>query len=544
MMSSKLLARRASFNHFIALQSTGNKVCNRSLQSCNPSRTIKKSLETNYLIAGAGANGMLFLEGLINGTEDKTAIIVDKRDGVGGHWRDSYDFVALQCSTSGYGMNGAKLAPDGPVLPTKYQVLEHFERGIDRLEATGRVKFLSQVEYLGEVEGSHKLKSVLASGVEYQVSVTDKLVDATRTENHVPATRPPLYKVVNSSNFWTRLRNMWSKQQQHDVTVIPVNGLARPPPGPWSQFYVVGAGKTGLDAVIYLVKQGVAPENIFLVVAPDCWYHNRSEPDKKVLTDVFSDPNLKDIKSHLHELEKGGFLLRLSPDVEPEGLKGAIISEDQLKILRSVNVVRKGMIKSIENGLIHFNSGESLTTKPSSLFVDCSSLSTLFDPSVQIYEDKCINLQFLNVTQNPRLSAPYIAALEIKYPDDPEKKNTILKPIDIPHTPHDYMKAILGDMENNENIDKELVNWIPRPPNYFPVRHYAWKLANSTDEQEQKQVRLMKQKLRMLIESEQKMKTTVAVEQIDGVQQMKLNLRRRFESSMVKGSSQKIMNMS
>ena len=43
-------------------------------------------LSTDYLIIGAGALGMGFLDELIRNSEDFQAIIVDVRDKPGGHW--------------------------------------------------------------------------------------------------------------------------------------------------------------------------------------------------------------------------------------------------------------------------------------------------------------------------------------------------------------------------------------------------------------------------------------------------------------------------
>ena len=51
-------------------------------------------LTTDYLIIGAGALGMGFLEEIILNSSME-AIIVDIRDKPGGHWNDAYSFVRL-----------------------------------------------------------------------------------------------------------------------------------------------------------------------------------------------------------------------------------------------------------------------------------------------------------------------------------------------------------------------------------------------------------------------------------------------------------------
>ena len=48
---------------------------------------------SDYLVVGAGAMGMAFTDVLMNETET-TVIIVDRHGRPGGHWNDSYPFVA------------------------------------------------------------------------------------------------------------------------------------------------------------------------------------------------------------------------------------------------------------------------------------------------------------------------------------------------------------------------------------------------------------------------------------------------------------------
>ena len=49
----------------------------------------------DYLIVGAGATGLAFLEEVITSTVNLTAVLVDCRAGPGGHWLDSYSWVRL-----------------------------------------------------------------------------------------------------------------------------------------------------------------------------------------------------------------------------------------------------------------------------------------------------------------------------------------------------------------------------------------------------------------------------------------------------------------
>ena len=52
-------------------------------------------LTADYLVIGAGAMGMAFVDELIHSSKDVHVILVDKRNKPGGHWNDAYDFVQL-----------------------------------------------------------------------------------------------------------------------------------------------------------------------------------------------------------------------------------------------------------------------------------------------------------------------------------------------------------------------------------------------------------------------------------------------------------------
>jgi cation diffusion facilitator CzcD-associated flavoprotein CzcO len=54
-------------------------------------------IETDYLVVGAGAAGMAFVDALI-GACDADVVMVDRRHVPGGHWNDAYPFVRLHCT--------------------------------------------------------------------------------------------------------------------------------------------------------------------------------------------------------------------------------------------------------------------------------------------------------------------------------------------------------------------------------------------------------------------------------------------------------------
>ena len=72
-----------------------------------------QSLETDYLVVGAGAMGMAFTDALIDHA-DVHVTLVDRRHATGGHWHDAYPFVQLHQASSFYGVASTVLG-DGAV---------------------------------------------------------------------------------------------------------------------------------------------------------------------------------------------------------------------------------------------------------------------------------------------------------------------------------------------------------------------------------------------------------------------------------------------
>src|SRR6266566_145908 len=61
------------------------------------------TLQTDYLVVGAGAMGMAFTDALIDHA-DVHVTLVDRRHDAGGHWMDAYPFVRLHQASVFYGV--------------------------------------------------------------------------------------------------------------------------------------------------------------------------------------------------------------------------------------------------------------------------------------------------------------------------------------------------------------------------------------------------------------------------------------------------------
>src|SRR5262245_46414879 len=69
-------------------------------------------IETDYLVVGAGASGMAFVDSLLSHNDNIDVTIVDRRHRPGGHWLDSYPFVRLHQPSANYGVTSRTLGFD------------------------------------------------------------------------------------------------------------------------------------------------------------------------------------------------------------------------------------------------------------------------------------------------------------------------------------------------------------------------------------------------------------------------------------------------
>ena len=90
---------------------------------------MMRSLDTEYLVVGAGAMGMAFTDALIDHA-DVHVTLVDRRHAAGGHWQDAYPFVQLHQASVFYGVastvlgNGA-LQTTGPESGNRWRAWPH-----------------------------------------------------------------------------------------------------------------------------------------------------------------------------------------------------------------------------------------------------------------------------------------------------------------------------------------------------------------------------------------------------------------------------------
>jgi len=413
-------------------------------------------LETDYLIIGAGAVGMAFADIILSET-NANIIMVDKHHKPGGHWNLAYPFVRLHQPSKYYGVSSTELGDNGKDEVGFNKGLRHLASGsainayyddIMNYEflPSGRVQFFPMCEY----KGDGKFTSLLTDEV-HQVKVNKKIVDATYMKTKVPASHQPNYT------------------RDAEVHFIPINGLTNLSKAP-SEFVIIGGGKTGIDACLWLLENGVDPDKIIWVVSRDAWLIDRKnlQPSEEYLKDYLNYQALQfealekadSISELFDKLEKSGVLIRIDQNVKPKMFRGATISKLELEQLRRIkNVVRKGRVKHVGKDNISFVEG-SIPVKEGFVCVDCSANALSHAKSKPVFSEDTITLQIIRGAQIV-FSAAMIAHLEISYKDE-DQKNELCKVIELPSKDTDWLRMLLGTLTNEQlwNQDKELKKWL------------------------------------------------------------------------------------
>jgi hypothetical protein len=398
-------------------------------------------LETDYLVVGAGALGMGFVDALVEHS-DADVVMVDRRHRPGGHWLDSYPFVQLHQPSMVYGVNSTALGREDRIEPNGRdagfleraagtEICGYYDEVLrNRLLASGRVRFFPMCDYLGD----RRYRSLL-TGTDTEVTVRKRVVDATYMASRVPATDPPPFEVADG------------------VQCVPVGELTKVTTAP-AGYVIIGAGKTGMDAAVWLLDQGTDPDAITWIRPTDSWILNRAyvQPGpsvartfEAVVLELEALAESDSIDEAYLRWEDQDLVLRIDPTVMPGILRGATASPGEVEQLRRIeNVIRLGHVRRIDTDTITFEQG-SIPTSPAHLHVHCASAGLSDRPPTTIFTDDTITLQPIS-----RLSLTLSTGL-IGYVEATgratDEKNRLLRPNAWPHTPFDYVRHLLTGMQ-------------------------------------------------------------------------------------------------
>lgn len=415
-----------------------------------------ETIEVDYLIVGAGAMGMAFAD-IVLTESDKTVLIVDMHQKPGGHWNDAYPFVTLHQPSAYYGVSSKELSKgiidtiglnkglqdlaSGPEIMAYYDEVMRYQ-----FLPTGRVTYLPMCRY----DGDGKINA-LTSDKSYQVEVREKIVDATWLKTTVPSTHTPNFDVANG------------------VKIMPLNDLPKVTEQP-SRYVIVGGGKTGIDAVTWLLENHVDPEQIHWVRPRDAWLMHRetTQPDPQFFevtmgaqaAQMEAIAAAETIDDLFERLEKIGIFTRIDREVTPTMFHGATISDPELAALRRVkNVIRMGRIQKIEPDQIIFDDG-ILPSDADTLFVDCSACAVGNSEEVPVFAGDTIRLQTVRTVQ-PVFSAAFIAHIELTRETE-EEKNRICQVVPLPNHATDWirMQSIFMMNQYTWSQEKDLRQWL------------------------------------------------------------------------------------
>ena len=412
-------------------------------------------VETDYLVIGAGAVGLSFVDTLIDEDPTSHITIVDKHARPGGHWNDAYPFVALHQPSATYGVNSMELCPDrvdttghnaGMYPLAKHaEILAYYGRLMDdRLIPSGRVTYLPLSEYRGGADGVHRSRGIL-SGEDTTITVRRKLVDATWFQTSVPSTHTPPFAIAPGTRFAIpgQLPALWK-----DAGNLP------------DHYIVLGGGKTAMDSVVWLIEAGVPPEKIGWVRPRDSWMFNRAllQPahvgiegliDFQIaLVECAASSDTGD--EMLAKLGERGVMLRIDESVTPAMFHYAVISQGEIDLMRQVRqVYRQGHVTQIAPGRMQF-ADEAVELPENTLFVDCTARAVPFDVRDDVrpfFDGDRITLQLVQVPFVP-YSAALAAFLEANFETDAEK-NALCPPAPLTDSTATYPHAVMANLMSN-----------------------------------------------------------------------------------------------
>ena len=419
------------------------------------------TIETDYLVVGAGAAGMAFTDSLI-AESDADVVLVDRRHRPGGHWNSAYPFVRLHQPSAFYGVNSRVLGTDaidevGPNAgfyhrATGAEICDYFQRVLEEhLLESGRVRFFGMCDYLDDASNEHRFVSRL-TGEETSVRVRRKVVDATYLETAVPSTHTPSFDV------------------DPDARLIPVNDLVSLTESA-DGYTIIGAGKTAMDACCWLLDNGVPSDAIRWIRPRDAWILDREfQQPLERLPSLIEGVSLSLEASALAEsvddlfarLDACGQLVRIDPTIEPTMYRCATLSQSELASLRRVeNVVRQGRVRHIGADRIVMAEGEVVTGR-GQVHVDCSAGGLRLSPARPIFDPERITLQQVRTCQ-PTFNAALIGFVE-SLPGDDAEKNRQCPPNPYPNATVDWIATtcISNRAEGAWRTDPEIAPWLER----------------------------------------------------------------------------------
>jgi hypothetical protein len=288
----------------------------------------------------------------------------------------------------------------------------------------------------------------LLTGELTRIAARRKVVDSGYLGSSVPSVHTPSFDVDDRASF------------------VPINDLTRVA-HPFAGYAIIGGGKTGVDACLWLLDQGVEPSRIKWVRPRDSWFINRAlvQPGTELLQayacQLESAAQAETVDDLVARLERGGVLLRMDAGHWATMFRGATMSAGEVaELARVTDVVRLGYVTRIDPDGIRLEDGD-VPTGADWLHVDCSAEGLRRRPPKPVFEEDRINIQYVVNLGMPAFSAALVARVELAIGDD-TTKNDVCPPV--PLTSHlvDFAQNLLTDLvcQEKRSAYPELQAWI------------------------------------------------------------------------------------
>ncbi|MFK7754209.1 MAG: NAD(P)-binding protein [Sedimentitalea sp.] len=409
--------------------------------------------ETDYLIIGAGAVGLGIADVLLSET-DATLTLVDRDHAPGGHWNRAYPFVRLHQPGMHYGimsspLDGTATAPEAGMatLSTGAAIRANFQKVLDDvLIASGRVRYIP----MSEASADGTVTSLLG-GAQEQITVRRKVIEAYHGGGTIPATHKPGFEVDDDAAF-------------APVNVLGDLGAAA------AHYVILGSGKTGIDACLWLLGNGVAGDRISWVMPRDSWFMDRglAQPGaefyeaklRSALNENTALIEANSVEDLFDRLESTGNLLRLDPNVRPTSYKCATVTQQELETLRQIkSVVRLGHIERVSRDRIVMKQGE-LALPEGALCIDCTATAIPSGIKPPIFRPGQILMNAVRTCQ-PAFSAAVIGHLEATRDSD-DAKNALARVVPLPRDDVDWLRMNFVNRQNQFAWlqDGEMRSWL------------------------------------------------------------------------------------
>jgi hypothetical protein len=211
-----------------------------------------------------------------------------------------------------------------------------------------------------------------------------------------------------------------------------------------------------MDAILWLLENGVPASRLRWIVPRDAWFFNRAnfQPGVEnyersvgsIIGQMESMASASSIADLFEQLEQRELLLRLDKAVQPSTFRCAVVSHTELGELRRIaDIVRLGHVQAITPARIVLDQG-SVTADADTLYVDCSACAIAVPPPLPVFDRSRINLLLVRTCQ-PLFSAALIAYVESHVSRQGEQ-NALCTVVPTPEQPIDWLRMWAVNLGN------------------------------------------------------------------------------------------------